>query len=854
MKTHRTRVLCFLTPAAILLAVMLLLRTYPLGGDQTLLICDADGHYRTFLLWLRHVLTGQADFFYSLQRTLGGSMAGIFGYYTASPLNLLMLLFPEEKIIEAYTVIILCKLGLCGLCTCLYLEKRRLPAAATLMLSGAYALCGWCACYFWNIMWLDGVALLPIIVLGIERVTQGEKPFLYLFALGLALCCNYYIGYMLCIFSVLWLIFSLLSMEAMPRGGQLVRVLGRFVLASLLAGGLAAVILLPVFFALQGYGGISLKELSLEPIHRMVELFSKLFTGAASPGQVLKSDGMAQLYVGMPVLALMAGFFTHPGIRRKERVSLAALLGFLILSLQCKGLYMLWHGLDSPGGMPARFSFLFSFVVMIAALRMVEERDTLNPSRVGWLPPLFVLVAVLVFGATGLPDYLAYETVVLDGAIFAAACLLILLLRRRPKVAMVALCGLQIISLLLNSYLSLHRVLQDGTMSASTYQSWLEETGEAVREIQAKDGGLYRVETNNPRTENDGLTLGYNSLTHYSSDFRSDEADFLHSLGFYQSYMRTMYGAGLTPAMESLLGVKYVLFDPAEALTDRSGGQSEGLCVLENPDALSFGLIVPQEENLTLTDDPFENQNRLFADLLGRESCEMLTKVEGLTLTTGQDGLQQVRFPITEGTDYYLHTEGSWFAQNGGDMDSSRAYRGTPLLRGETTGEMSLDIYYTEGVTDHFYLAQWQPEIYDEAIALLKTLQAEVTRETDSRVTVHTDCDEEGRQLLLTIAWDEGWSAKVDGVSVPTHARYGHLLSVDLPAGQHTVELCFVPKGLIAGAVISGVAGGGGGVAVADSPQGERNSETVKLLAESGFCRASLQNHGCLVWRFLPKR
>ena len=59
------------------------------------------------------------------------------------------------------------------------------------------------AAYSWNVMWLDCLALLPIIILGLEKLVKQNKVSMYVFALAISIWSNYYISIMICIFLVI---------------------------------------------------------------------------------------------------------------------------------------------------------------------------------------------------------------------------------------------------------------------------------------------------------------------------------------------------------------------------------------------------------------------------------------------------------------------------------------------------------------------------------------------------------------------------------------------------------------------------------------------------------------------------
>ena len=118
-----------------------------------------------------------------------------------------------------------------------------------LFLAFFYGLSGYMAAYSWNIMWLDCILLFPLVILGLERLIHQDKCFLYCITLGLCILSNYYISIMICIFLVIYFLVQLLL--ASCHGVQYLKKIGEFALYSLLAGGLAAIVLLPEIYALQ---------------------------------------------------------------------------------------------------------------------------------------------------------------------------------------------------------------------------------------------------------------------------------------------------------------------------------------------------------------------------------------------------------------------------------------------------------------------------------------------------------------------------------------------------------------------------------------------------------------------------
>ena len=136
-------------------------------------------------------------------------------------------------------------------------------------------MCGWFIAYYWDLMWIDAMVFFPIVVLGIEKIINSRKPLTYIVALSLTLITNYYMGYMVCIFSVIYFLVYYFSKYSFTESdnfdGYWTKENGKksmtlrqrlsnslffrsgltFASASIIAAMLCAFALLPVYFILQ---------------------------------------------------------------------------------------------------------------------------------------------------------------------------------------------------------------------------------------------------------------------------------------------------------------------------------------------------------------------------------------------------------------------------------------------------------------------------------------------------------------------------------------------------------------------------------------------------------------------------
>lgn len=153
---------------------------YPFG-DQSFMHSDMYHQYVPFLEeFVRKVRDGE-PLYYSWRIGMGSNYLSLYGYYSASPFNWLMLLLPEKYLIEFMSYMVVFKIGLCGFTfSWLLTEKFHTNDLSVLFFSTFYAMSGFVAAYNWNVMWMDTLVLAPLIVLGLEKlVFEKIQPLLH---------------------------------------------------------------------------------------------------------------------------------------------------------------------------------------------------------------------------------------------------------------------------------------------------------------------------------------------------------------------------------------------------------------------------------------------------------------------------------------------------------------------------------------------------------------------------------------------------------------------------------------------------------------------------------------------------
>ena len=169
------QVIAFLLPFVIMLTLFVIKGIYPFG-DRSFLSGDLYHQYMPFFSELLRKVRAGESLSFSWNVGIGSNFLALYVYYLASPLHALALFVPEKFLIEFISYLVVCKIGLAGWSCCYYLQKHfASKSPVTALFACFYALSGFMAAYNYNIMWLDCVILLPLVILGLERLIKEGK-------------------------------------------------------------------------------------------------------------------------------------------------------------------------------------------------------------------------------------------------------------------------------------------------------------------------------------------------------------------------------------------------------------------------------------------------------------------------------------------------------------------------------------------------------------------------------------------------------------------------------------------------------------------------------------------------------
>ena len=381
-------ILSFLLPGLLVAFYFAIRGAFPFGSSSVLTV-DLGQQYIDFFAYLRQTLLGNpGQLFYAFNKGLGGDMFGVFAYYLLSSFNLLVVLFPADLLDVAVLVIMILKISTAGLTMGWYAKRHAITGLMIPTFGLAYALSGWMLANSFNLMWLDAAILLPLIIQSLETLLNGGRVFAYIGWLTAAFIVNFYTGYMIAIFLVLYTGYWLGSHATSWR--QASHTSMRFVWASILAGMNSAVVLLPTWFQLaQSKGTYTVKTIQWRFEYAPDRLLSKMLPGSFNFDQM--PSGYPNFYIGALGFVLAILFFISRHQTWRQKMAAALVTAFLVLSCMFEPLDLMWHGFQFPVWYPYRFTFILCFWLLSLGISTLQKHQSALSFRT-------LVILLIVFG------------------------------------------------------------------------------------------------------------------------------------------------------------------------------------------------------------------------------------------------------------------------------------------------------------------------------------------------------------------------------------------------------------------------------------------------------------------------
>lgn len=821
-----------------MMVVLYIIGGYAPFGNTTRVFVFGDSNiqYYDFYCYLKDIMNGEQTIGYSFNKGLGGNMWAVVSYYLSSPFNLLLFFFTKQQLDSFFGIVFILKYATISLFSYIFFGKRFDKARNSnrnnilmVILSISFALSYYSLQQTINYMWLDGVYMLPLILLGTYYIVEKKKGVLLSVTIALTMIFNWYIGAINCIFSVLWLFLELFIKAIhndeswVNRIKKSIPIFIKYALSMIIGIAISAFTFLPTIAALNNGNRGSLDL--------------NLFGDVGFTGNVLSSvngttigahsdEGRVCLYCGALVMIGFIGFFLSGKIYKRMKVFALCFFGFFILSFYWKPLFLVFSLFKSATSYWYRYSYgCIFFMVFIAAYYFInEDKKSVNKwdNYVPFVSFLIYIVSLLActYFIDGNITYNIILTCVAVAVIMVPISLMVI--GKESVTVNISLSLLSVFVLVELSYSSylLMETLQGGKVS--DFSAYVTNKENVIEQIKNNDGGLYRISQTYHRVRdngnltanyNEGLAYNYMSISTYTSSPDDNQRNFLDKSGYrINGENFCVVNTSILP-VDSFLGVKYLLSKFQIDGYQIQDTREDFVDTYYNPYALPLA-IKYDESNIQVVSNgnPFEYQNRLYSKLVGQD-VSLYRPIEFNKEVTNNEVSYNLTIPEGNYSVYgnlpwkseflgYVYVDDELITKYACWLSPSVFYipHSDNTSHVTVTSENAID--FVDGA-EQFYVLDLDE--LGRVSDILKKREVVIDKLDDGEIKLTVNMEEEGN-LLLTVPFDPGWRVIVNGVETDPQLFADTFYSFNLNSGENKIEMTYKVGNLKRGIVISVVA------------------------------------------------
>lgn len=811
----------------LIMSLLLVICDYVPFGNNSFATSDANIQYIDFFSYLKNVFEGNDSIKYSFNNTLGGATIGIVSYYLLSPLNWLVIFFDQSNLHLFFNIIVILKLAICAFTFSYYLEMRfnkKIKPIFNIILSASFSLMQYNLLQTSNIMWLDGVYMLPLIALGIYKLINNKQIHLLSVSVGLSIIFNWYTGGINCIFSIfLFLLEYIIYFFCADKKDIKTNIIYfiksglLYVLSMIIGVMLSAVVFFPTVLALRSGSGSSFdwNSLTLNFRGNIISTIQKYCIGSQSEISSLT------IFCGSIPLIGVLGYFTDDKVKYKNKILLGVVLLISIMFCYWQPMYFLFSLFKVASSYYFRYSYIVNFIfIFIAANYYKNIQDKKENKNVVYASITFSFILFLLHYINNIYDYkYLYATVFF---VFANLILIILLKKfNNKKIVNIFLIICVALELGINSKVLMNSIKFD---SVDKYSLYVSGQNKQIEEIKNKDKEQYRISQTKTRFMgedritafyNDSLAYGYMSNASYTSAPVSSQLTLLDRLGYKDEAGKiTIVNTSILPT-DSLLGVKYVLadYDIKGLKRLEEYQESDGKYVYLNPYALplAFKYQGKQEAIIEYTNE-FEYTNSLYSQIYGSdvklyEKAKFNKKIsDDEKNITYEINVPKGNFALY-GKITYSDTIRKQLEVNNQYYTSYNSWL-TPSVFYVPTEEVGTA--YVKVTSDQKINSEKSEEYYILNLDELEKVSSKINKNsveeiilTDGMVKCNISTDEKDERLFLSIPNSDGWNIKVNGEIIKAEEFANCFITIPLDKGENEVILTYNMPGLIMGVITS---------------------------------------------------
>lgn len=511
--------------------------------------------------FFRNLLAGHPKLvMWDMSLGYGADILSTLNYYAiGDPLNLLYGFVSPKNTETTYNFMIVLRMYLAGITFIMYARKMKKRSYGTVIGALVYVFSGFCfRLGLRHPFFINPMIYFPLLCLGIEKIYQRERPYVFIFAVCVSAMSNYYFLYMLTIFAVIyaWIRFYKYSEENKIKTFFLTIL--KFGMYYTLGIAMAAVILLPSVIGFLGNGrygnGADWKSLIVYP-GKYYLLFIENFIGYGNMGSNTNAG-----YLPIVGIVVLFTLFSQRMKHKKYRAAFIASIIALILPI----FGYAFNGFSYANN---RWAFALSFIVALLTAEMYPRLFVMSKRQQIGIGAGIIIYTVfcIIVNASG-EEILKNKGIMAACGLIAVFYILLLIFQRlgydtQKRIVRVSMAILLLISVGVHGYYRFdpkeYAYTQEFMDQGQAYRTLKEDN---IRMLsKANDPSVYRVHAEGYRYKNYGLINHLNTISGYYSITAKCVTDTIKgydTLGM--QYADKYKGVDQRLGLLSLAGVKYI--------------------------------------------------------------------------------------------------------------------------------------------------------------------------------------------------------------------------------------------------------------------------------------------------------
>ncbi len=804
-----------------------------LFGNYTFMHGDMAAQYvEVAKLYLRQLFKAH-NLFYSWEVSFGSDTLPLYAFYSCfSPFTLIYLFDINVDILTFFVTF--GKLALASFLFCRYLNKYyNTKWFINVSLSVCYGLSGFSLAYYSNMIWFDALYMLPLIIGFLHDVIE-DKKYTYI---KLVLCyvyifiVNFYSGFVIGIFSA-FVFFAMIFINNRNVKWKTLNIM-KFILSFFSSSCISMVVLYPTAKAMLGQK--EAHEYVFDGLYLNVfDVFKQFFVGE-NLGR--EWGRFPYVYCGILSVVLATVFFASKGVEIKKKIVAGILLTFYLICCIFKWPYLVMHIMDAPDTYNFRFSYIIIFMVLSLAALGFEHIKDLKEKKIyivgiTWAGFYFIysFIQRKMYGY-GKPEFVFLLVNIICIFLY---CVLLAYISSKEKLSKIfpfLIIIFVLLEIIINglSYDNLNVKVR--AEESERFNKYNDEIESAAKSLSNSDSSFFRVKALNALYCNYSMQYDYKSIGLFLTYHNHSVRKVLSSLGYY-SNTADYIDFGSTPLTDMVFGEKY------EIISSSWDDRLEDSYIVPMEYFLPVGYMVSDDiESIDISGDlnVFNNQNSLVNAMLGEKVDIYSNSGDGVTVDlynafednggelfsyaiADDSDVAMIRFIDSDDDTKYVYFDAPREMANGKSpvvVNSSFSVGplvGDSYLYSPHIIEINLDdehgeVYIVFGGQRMSQVSFNKAFFYgcddrklEYVYEKLSDNVLEVEEYKSGYIKGKINNDKENEVLFLSIPWQNGWGAYVDGVKTDIMPLVnGAFIGLEIPFGEHEVILKYYDDNITIG-------------------------------------------------------